>query len=85
MEARGVGGKIDVMTFLSRRSLLTGSAAAGAMLAGAGRVAAHTPSGSALTAAPLGSRLHPDPSGVAGGHDQPGRFRPDLVNQGERP
>ncbi|MFF1757261.1 serine hydrolase domain-containing protein [Streptomyces sp. NPDC058266] len=47
MEARGVGGKIDVMTFLSRRSLLAGSAAAGTMLAGTGRAAAHTPSGSA--------------------------------------
>lgn len=46
MEARGVGGKIDVMTFLSRRSLLAGSAAAGTMLVGTGRAAAHTPSGS---------------------------------------
>ncbi|WP_406101952.1 beta-lactamase family protein [Streptomyces sp. NBC_01003] len=46
MEARGVGGKIDVMTSLSRRSLLAGSAAAGTMLVGTGRAAAQTPSGS---------------------------------------
>ncbi|MFC9494912.1 hypothetical protein [Streptomyces sp. NPDC056982] len=42
MEVLGADGKIDVMTFPSRRSLLAGSAAAGALPAGTGHAAAHT-------------------------------------------
>ncbi|MEU5059098.1 MULTISPECIES: serine hydrolase domain-containing protein [unclassified Streptomyces] len=49
MEVLAADSKIDVMTFLSRRSLLAGSAAAGAILAGPGRAAAHTPPGPALS------------------------------------
>lgn len=44
MEVLGADGRIDVMTFLSLRSLLAGSAAAGAMPAGTGHAVAHTPS-----------------------------------------
>ncbi|MET7925499.1 hypothetical protein ABZT43_16170 [Streptomyces sp. NPDC005349] len=62
MEVLGADGKIDVMTFHSRRSLPAGSTAAGAMPPGTGRSAAHTPSGSALSrgdrgAATVGNRV----------------------------